>query len=120
NGTFAIWVGTLLDIHKRLLIVCETGKEEETILRLARVGCENIAGYLDGGIDAWEKNNLPVETVSSIDSKEFASQYKNNIHVLDVRRFTEAENGHVRNTLVIPLQKLDKNLSVLDKNEPVY
>ena len=48
NGQFAVWVGTLIDIRKKLVLITEPGKESETVLRLARVGYENVVGYLTG------------------------------------------------------------------------
>jgi len=39
---YAIWVGTLVDINQPLVLVTEVGKEEESIVRLARVGYENV------------------------------------------------------------------------------
>ena len=120
DGMFAIWAGTILNIDRPLVIVCDEGKEEESISRLARVGYENIAGFLEGGFETWIKNNLAMETISSIDPKDFAIKAKGGVHVLDVRKFSEAENGYVKNATVIPLDMLEKNQSVLNKNETLY
>ena len=39
DGSFAVWVGTLVkDIKQEILLVIEPGREEEVITRLARVG----------------------------------------------------------------------------------
>ena len=120
DGMFAIWVGTVLDIGRRLVIVCENGKEEESILRPARVGFENIAGYLDGGFETWKNSSLPFETIASIDPKDLAAKVKDGAHVLDVRKISEAEDGHVKNATIIPLGELVKNQDALDKNEMLY
>jgi rhodanese-related sulfurtransferase len=120
NGMFAIWVGTVIDMRKPLLLVCENGKEEETITRLARVGFENVIGYLEGGIDAWKKAGLPLEKIKSVQPAELATAVKSGATVLDVRKFSEAENGHIKNAIVIPLAELDKNASVIPNDEPVY
>jgi len=45
NGQYAIWVGTLVNIQQPLILVTEPGTEHESILRLARVGYENVLGY---------------------------------------------------------------------------
>jgi glyoxylase-like metal-dependent hydrolase (beta-lactamase superfamily II)/rhodanese-related sulfurtransferase len=120
NGMFAIWVGTVIDIGKRLVLVCEKGKEEESVLRLARVGFENVAGYLDGGFDAWKNSGRPVETITSVEPYEFASKVKQGAHVVDVRKLSEAENGHVQNATVLPLNDLLKNINQLNRNETHY
>ena len=120
QGMFAIWAGTIIDIKRKLLIVCDAGKEEETVIRLARVGFENVAGYLEGGLDTWKNTKLNFDTISSIEPAEFAVKVKEGSHVLDVRKFSEAENGHISNATVLPLNELEKNLISLDKDETFY
>jgi hydroxyacylglutathione hydrolase len=121
EGMFAIWVGTLLDIKNRLVIVCEPGKEEESIIRLARVGFENVSGFLKGGFATWKDAGLPYDSIKSIQPDDFAIKLKSgDIHVLDIRRITEVENGHVANASVLPLADFNKNINSLDKNDNYY
>ncbi len=121
NGMFAIWVGTILNIKTPLLLVCDAGKEEETVIRLARVGFEKINGYLAGGIQAWKQAGKPVDTVKSVDPGMFAQKVMNDdVNVLDVRKFTEAELGHIPSATVIPLAELEKNINTLDPSETYY
>ena len=120
DGMFAIWAGTIIEIGKRLVLVCEKGKEEESVQRLARVGFENIAGYLAGGFENWLSSGQPYETITTIDPKEFASKVKGGARVLDVRKISEVEDGHIKNATIIPLAELEKNLTPLNKKEPIY
>ncbi len=120
DGMFAVWAGTIIEIGKRLVLVCEKGKEDESVLRLARVGLENISGYLDGGFEKWLASGQSYETITTINPQEFASKVKDGAHVLDVRKISEAENGHVKNATIIPLAELEKNLSLLNKKETLY
>ena len=118
NGSYAIWVGTLIDINIPLIIVADEGKAEEAILRLARVGYENIKGFLDGGIASWIKAGEQVETVNSITPEVFAQQLSaDNIQVIDVRKPGEYANGHVENAINIQLSDLSKNISTFDKSK---
>ena len=50
DGSYATWVGTLLDHEKPIVIVVDPGREEEAALRLGRIGFDNLAGYLEGGM----------------------------------------------------------------------
>jgi rhodanese-related sulfurtransferase len=115
NGQFAVWVGTLIDIRKDLVLVTETGKEAETVLRLARVGYEKIAGYLNGGVNAYDK---PLEKVHSITPEELESELVRGAIIVDVRKQSEWNIGHVKNALLIPLSDFPDNLSGLDKEKP--
>jgi hydroxyacylglutathione hydrolase len=124
DGTYAVWVGTLIDINAKLLIVAEAGREREAILRLARVGYENVIGYLEGGVEAWKNAGLPVDTVNSVDADVFAEGV--NAHdgraVLDVRRPGEFDNGHVENAEHVCLSNFGKanGTDAVDKNKPYY
>jgi len=120
DGMYAIWAGTLLDIERPLIVVCDAGKEEESILRLARVGIENVNGFLSGGFEGWKNSGRLVENLPSVEPAEFAAQVEKGAAVLDVRKISEAENGHIKDATVIPLADLQSNLSALDREEPLY
>lgn len=121
NGTFAVWVGTVIDINKDLIIVAPEGKEEESILRLARVGYERVLGFLEGGIESWIAAGKNTNTVKSIEPFQFADIVAGgNANVLDVRKLSEAEAGHVKNAAIIPLADLNQQFSSIPKNKTVY
>jgi rhodanese-related sulfurtransferase len=55
DNNFAQWVGELIpDIKQQILLVIDLGNEEESIIRLARVGCYHLIGYRKGGIKSWD------------------------------------------------------------------
>jgi len=67
DGDFAPWVGALIpDIKQPILLITPLGREEESILRLARVGYDNTLGYLKGGFDTWKNEGLEYDTVNSV------------------------------------------------------
>jgi len=118
NGTYAQWVGTLVDINRPLVIVADEGKEEESIGRLARVGYEKVKGYLKGGMKAWTDAGNKVETVRSITPEEFAERAKKNgCGILDVRRPGEFSDSHVKGAEHITLAELQSQLPKIDKNK---
>jgi hydroxyacylglutathione hydrolase len=114
NGQFAVWVGTLVDINTPLLLVTEPGKEEESVLRLARIGYEKICGFLKGGIGGWEEK---LETVRSINASEMKQQISSGAIVADVRKPSEWNSGHVKNATFLPLAEFPKSLSNLNKDK---
>jgi len=119
NGMYAIWAGTILDINIPLVLVCEPGKEEESVMRLARVGYEKVSGYLEGGFETWKKEGKAIDTLNSIEPDEFAKRVHEGGKVLDVRKLSEAEAGHVKDATVIPLAELEENLGALDRDQPL-
>ena len=52
SGQYATWAGTLLDRNRPILIIAPPGGELEAATRLGRIGFDNVAGYLVGGIQA--------------------------------------------------------------------
>lgn len=112
NGQFAVWVGTLLDINIPLVLVTDTGKEEESILRLARIGYENIRGFLAGGIQNWDG---PLSQIRSISADDLQKEIERGALVADVRKPGEWNAGHLRNAIFLPLADFPKILETLDK-----
>lgn len=115
SGQYAVWVGTLIDINRTLVLVTESGQEEEAVLRLARVGYEKVAGYLQGGIQSW---NEKLDTVNSIPATEVSAHIGKGIGVLDVRKPGEWNVSHLKEGEFLPLAEMPDNLHRLDKNKP--
>jgi len=117
NGQFAPWVGALLNPNDALLLIVEKGLEIEAITRLARVGYENVIGYLDGGIDSFKEsldfvvNNSPEEAKNKIN--------KGHNYILDVRSFSERLNGYITNSAHITLQDLPQKSSLINKEDNI-
>ena len=118
RGQYASWAGTLITANQELLLVASSRQEaDEAVMRLARVGLENVAGWLDGGIAAWCEAGHAVETVPQIDVTQLRSRL-GELYVLDVRRRAEYDAGHVPNAVNVPLDELPKRLDVLDPSRP--
>lgn len=115
NGQYAVWVGTLIDIKQPLVLVAEEGKEEEAVLRLARVGYENVVGYLKNGVAAWDGK---LEKVRSIAAEDMKEEMKLGLKTLDVRRPGEWEASHLKAANFVPLANFPKALDALEKQHP--
>jgi len=102
GGQYASWAGTLLSNNTPIVIVAARDKAGEAIMRLARVGLENVVGILDGGIDAWTASGRSLSTLTQIDVADLAARL-DDVQVLDVRRVGEYESGHVPNAVNVPL-----------------
>ncbi|AXG74848.1 MBL fold metallo-hydrolase [Flavobacterium arcticum] len=122
NGGFAPWVGALIrDVKQPLLLVTPEGKESEAITRLARVGFDNTLGYLNGGIAVWTTVGYETDNVRSITPEVFAENYaKHKITVVDSRKPSEYNNGHILDALNIPLDFVNEQLAEVPKEEDFY
>jgi glyoxylase-like metal-dependent hydrolase (beta-lactamase superfamily II)/rhodanese-related sulfurtransferase len=122
SGQFASWAGTLLPAGQPLLIV---GEDEagagEAVMRLARVGLENVVGYLEGGVAAWDRAGRPVGTLPQIAVDELRARVREGragLQVVDVRRPGEYAAGHVPGALSRPLDRLEREVGTLDRSRP--
>ena len=122
DGSFAPWVGALIPgTGHPLLIICEAGREEEVITRLARVGFDNAIGYLDGGFEAWKQAGREVDTIETVSAATLAQRFsKGNIRLIDVRKPGEFQAEHVKDATNIPLDYINQHLAEIPKNGPVY
>lgn len=114
DGRFAEWAGIILPYNQPLVLVTDEGKEKESITRLARVGIDNVVGYLDGGYEAWQKAGEPIDIIIDIDADEFAMDipHDNLLEVIDVRKPAEFDAAHVRGARNIPLDTLTDPLNI--------
>jgi glyoxylase-like metal-dependent hydrolase (beta-lactamase superfamily II)/rhodanese-related sulfurtransferase len=122
DGSFANWVGTLVaDIKQPILLVCENGREEEVVTRLARVGYDNTLGYLKGGFQAWKNENKPFDTIQSVSVEELATIYhEENINILDVRKSSEYMSQHLVNAENAPLDYINSSMHKVNKDKTYY
>jgi glyoxylase-like metal-dependent hydrolase (beta-lactamase superfamily II)/rhodanese-related sulfurtransferase len=116
NGTFAMWVGALIeDIHRKIVLIVPEGQEEEAVTRLSRVGYDSAIGYLKGGVDTYVANGGSLQTITSIPAANLAEMI-DTVNLVDVRKPGEYDNEHVVNATHYPLDYMNHNLDQLDKD----
>lgn len=124
EGRFAEWAGSLLPFSTPIILVTEAGQERETIVRLARVGFSNVAGYLEGGYDAWKASGEPIDMIIDVEADELAMDipFDDNLVIVDVRRPAEFADGHVKNAVNIPLNELTDiaNIANFEEEQNLY
>jgi glyoxylase-like metal-dependent hydrolase (beta-lactamase superfamily II)/rhodanese-related sulfurtransferase len=123
DGSFAVWVGTLIpDIKQEILLITEEGREQEVVTRLARVGYDHAIGYLKGGFDAWKNSGKEVDSIKSISADELANLKASNpsINILDVRKKSEYDSEHVLDATNAPLDYINDSMLKVDKNKTYY
>lgn len=119
EGQFAPWVGALIpDVKQEILLITESGKEEETVKRLARVGYDYVIGYLDGGIEAWKNAGKETDSIGRISADEFETQFTEKPIVIDVRKPGEFSGEHVENAISIPLDFMNDHMADFPKEQP--
>ncbi|MDB5201866.1 MAG: fold metallo-hydrolase [Ferruginibacter sp.] len=124
EGRFAEWAGSLLPFDKQLVLVTPAGKEEETVVRLSRVGFDKMEGYLKGGFEAWRAAGEKVDMIIDVEADELMMDipHDENLQVVDVRKETEFGEGHLKDALNLPLSEMTDvvELAQFEDNQNLY
>lgn len=124
NGRFAEWAGSLLPFTQPIVLVTEVGSEKESVIRLSRVGLDNVVGYLSGGFEAWQNAGETIDLIIDVEADELAMDlpFDENLVIVDVRRETEYANEHVKEAINIPLDQLTDpgSMANLDDHHNIY
>jgi len=123
NGGFAPWVGALIkDVEQPILLIVDEDKIEEAVIRLSRVGFDNVIGYLKGGVDAWVKNGKETDNVVSVSASDLGAILEEapESFVVDVRRESEYLSEHVKVAENSPLSALNNHLARFPKEDTFY
>ena len=121
SGKYATWAGTVLDKDKPILLVTNSGEEEESAMRLGRIGFDQVAGYLQDGPAAFENKPellLQHERIPADELKERLESTDPPL-VIDVRSPGEREQGHIESSLHIPLGELSERTPEIPRDRPI-
>ncbi len=121
RGKYAPWCGALLDHDRPIVVVADSGDQEEAVMRLGRIGFDNVAGYLEGGMAALETRPDLVASVSRITARALTEQLvtQNAPTVIDVRSEKEHAAGHIEGSINVPLNRLREQLDSVPDDVPV-
>lgn len=110
DGRFATWSGTLIDKDHTIAIIADPGDEKEAVMRLGRIGFDNVVGYLEGGPEAFAGREEVTGTWKRRDPAEvremLARPEAERPVLIDVRSCGEYTDGHIEGSVSIPLQSL--------------
>jgi hydroxyacylglutathione hydrolase len=112
GGQFAMWAGSLIPMNAEIVLVADTNAQvDEAIVRLARVGIENVRGYLTGDVDDWIREGLKVERIEQINVEQLNERIAHGgLQIVDVRKPAEYLDGHVPGAFHAPLSGLEKQI----------
>ena len=123
DGNFAPWMGALIpDIKQPILVVADKGREEEVVIRLARVGFDYTLGYLKGGMNAWIASGKETDHIESVTPDEVADIIASGkkATMLDVRKYSEFLSERVIGVQILPLDDINEKIAQIDKDEKYY
>lgn len=121
GGQYATWAGTILSPQRPIVVIAEPGREEESAVRLGRIGFDNVVGYLQGGLQSLASRPELTESTERLSPAVGAErlQSKQPPQLVDVRTAREYEEKHIEGSTSIPLNRLAERAHELDRDQPV-
>lgn len=121
QGKYATWCGTVLDHKHPIVVIAENGNETEAVMRLGRIGFDNVAGYLRDGMEAVRDRPDLVVKIDRITAVALSEQLSTTIAptVVDVRSEKEWAAGHIPGSINVPLNHLRERVTEIATGRPV-
>ncbi len=125
EDSFGTWLGWVVDLDRPVVLIAARPEDLDPIMRQAiRIGRDDVAGYLDGGIEAWAASGRPVEASGQLSIDELAvalsgSSAAGAPMVIDVRQMNEYTAGHVPGAWHINGGSLPDRLADLPRDRPI-
>ncbi len=121
DGSFATWCGTLLDPARAIVLIADPGREDEAATRLGRIGFDNVAGYLEGGMQALEDHPELLRGTDRVTAPALAELLDGVAPplVLDVRTDAERAAGAIEGSVHVPLSRLLGRLAEVPSDREV-
>ncbi|MCX6351278.1 MAG: rhodanese-like domain-containing protein, partial [Bacteroidetes bacterium] len=119
----SFWAAWMVQYDTPLYIIAEADTDIENITRcLIRVGLDDIAGYLRGGIKTWVAKgedflDIPQVSVRFLDDMMDAGE---KVTVIDVRTENEFNEGHVKGAKHIYLGNLKERIGKFNPDDEIY
>jgi glyoxylase-like metal-dependent hydrolase (beta-lactamase superfamily II) len=121
GGQYATWAGTVLDHAHPIVIIADPGRENESAVRLGRIGFDHVAGYLENGLRSLEARPELVAFTERL-SAQFAAELLSSSQpplAVDVRAPGERKQKLIEGSLSVPLNHLMENLKSLPNDRPL-
>ena len=121
SGSFATWCGTVLDPGRPVVLVADRGREEEAATRLGRIGFDNVAGYLAGGMQQLDAAPGLIERIERVTAGSVAEQLEapDPPVLVDVRTPGEWSEAHIDGAVNLPLARLADRVGELPADRPL-
>ena len=118
DGRMAETAGMVFTPGQRIVLMTEPGMEQETATRLARIGYDNVLGYIADADDYLERHSSDVQQASRLRIDQLAA-LESAVQIVDIRNPGEVASGMVPGAVHIPLPQLPARFDEINTSHPV-
>lgn len=122
DGRFAETGGMVAEVGEKIVLIAYPGEEQEAAMRLARIGSDGAAGYLNvdrDGVFPAELTDL-VQPASRTTVDELGRLLDADaVTLVDIRNPGERESGAIPGAVAIPLAQLRVRLDRVPTGKPI-
>jgi hydroxyacylglutathione hydrolase len=120
GGQYASWAGTVLSHHRPIVVIADPGRENESAVRLGRIGFDHVVGYLKDGLRTLESRPDLTATTERISAPVAAERLASEEPLaIDVRTPREREQKAIAGSTSVPLNRLLDRLDELPRDRPL-
>jgi rhodanese-related sulfurtransferase len=119
RDSFPTWLGWLVPADARILLVLGDQPLEDVVDACLLVGYEWFTGYLEGGMEAWRANGLPLRSLPAIGPEDAVPWLRMGAQPVDVREPDEFERDRISGAVLVPLGDLPERASSLPDGRPL-
>ncbi|QDU31310.1 putative polyketide biosynthesis zinc-dependent hydrolase PksB [Anatilimnocola aggregata] len=121
QGKYATWCGTMLEHERPIVVIAESGNEPEAVMRLGRIGFDNVVGFLQDGMSALREHQEFIRQIDRITAVALSEQRAADLppQIVDVRSEKEWNSGHIAGSVNIPLNHLRERATELAPDRPI-
>ncbi|MAT15757.1 MAG: MBL fold metallo-hydrolase [Planctomyces sp.] len=118
DGKYATWAGTVLVKELPIAVIADEDRVNESIMRLGRIGFDNVIGYLQEGMQALTDHPDLIAQTRRVTAAA-VSEMDGHPVILDVRTLSERKQGYIEDSLNIPLNHLQQDVDSVPEDRPV-
>jgi hydroxyacylglutathione hydrolase len=119
-GQYATWAGTILSRERPIVIIADPGRENESAVRLGRIGFDHVVGFLKGGLHSVGSRADLTATTERVSAPVAAERIARGEAILvDVRTPGEREQKRVAGSVALPLNHLAERAGELPRDRPL-
>ncbi len=117
NSAFSTWAGWMLHFDEPFVLIAKDDRIVEITKELVRIGYSHFYGYITG-LDRWANHCNELEVMKQISVKELLNKIDDsNLEIIDVRSYTEFNEGYIPSAKNIHAGYLTDNLELLPKEK---